>query len=198
MSLRYPEYAAILYDALRPDPFYRTLEAAHPDRETAREAMLRYYDLSIAEGSAWGHLGTAEGVRGLSVWSVPLPDAQSRQKTAQKREALVAAMGIDCADTFATIEENMARHEAKLNLADHWYLSILGVAPDQQGKGTGASLLEPVLTQADQAGVSSYLTTFTPRNISFYARMGYYDAGAFAEPVTQADFHILIRPPTAR
>ena len=195
MTLTYPSYAALLYNALRPDPFYRTLEAAFPEREAARDAMLRYYDLSIAEAAVWGHLGMAEGTEGISVWSVPLDAEQSRQKAEAKRTALVAAMGTACAQTFAAIEENMARHEAAMDLSDHWYLSILAVAPDQQGRGKGASLLDPVLAQADKAGVSSYLTTFTPRNISFYKRMGYRDMGGFAEPITQSDFHILVRPP---
>ncbi len=196
--LTYPEYAAALFDALRPDPFYRTLEEAYPDPAGARDAMLRYYDLSIREGAEWGRLGEPQnGAYGVSVWSVPLTPEEARRKQAAKEKGLVAAMGEACARTFAKIEAAMAEHEARLGLDGHWYLSILGVSPSVQGQGLGGGLLKPVLAQADAAGVSSYLTTFTPRNIPFYERQGYAVAGQFPEPTTGSEFTVLVRRPHA-
>ena len=188
-------YSEALYEALRPDPFYLTLENAYTGRYKAREAMLRYYDLSIREGKTWGRLGTADGVEGISVWSVPLSDSDARKKSASKVSALSSAMGTACAKLFQRIETSMARSEARLDLESMWYLSILGVSPAQQGQGFGPKLLAPVLAEADAAGVASYLTTFTPRNIPFYERQGYVDAGCFSEPVTGAEFTVLVRQP---
>ena len=188
-------YAVLLYDALRADPFYRTLEAAYPDPEGANDAMLRYYDLSIAEAARWGRLGEVAEGYGLSIWSVPLTAEQAAKKSAAKAEALRTAMGPECAATFARIEAAMAVYEDALGLHNHWYLSILAVAPDKQGRGLGGALLAPVLTEADALGVASYLTTFTPRNISFYRKMGYDSAGSFPEPLTGSEFHVLVRPP---
>lgn len=196
MTLRYQGYVEALYDALRPDPFYRTLEQTYPDPTGAREAMLRYYDVSVREGAAWGRLGLPrDGTYGISVWSLPLDAAQATQKSEAKRRALVAAMGDACAECFAAIEASMEPHEEALGLQDHWYLSILGVSPEVQGKGLGGQLIGSVLAEADAAGAPSYLTTFTPRNISFYRKHGYVDAGRFPEPVTGSDFWVLIRPP---
>ena len=186
----YRGYSEVLFDALRADPFYRTLEQASP----GRDAMLRYYDLSIAEGARWGRLCLPEkGSFGISVWSLPLGPEDARRKSAAKKQALVNAMGRECAACFARIEANMAVHEGALDLHDHYYLSILGVSPKEQGRGLGGSLLRPVLDEADAKGIPSYLTTFSPRNISFYERMGFHSAGAFPEPETGGDFHILIR-----
>ena len=54
--------------------------------------------------------------------------------------------------------------------ANAWYLSILGVSPSSQGQGLGVKLLLPTLAEADVANVPTYLETFSPRNIPFYAR----------------------------
>jgi GNAT superfamily N-acetyltransferase len=196
MTLQYQAFAEGLYDALRPDPFYRTLEQTYGDPAGAREAMLRYYDLSIREGVRWGRLGLpADGTYGISVWAVPLDAAQAARKSEAKQQALVEAMGDTCARCFAGIEASMKPHEQALGLQDDWYLSILGVSPEVQGQGLGGQLIGDVLAEADQIGASSYLTTFTPRNIGFYKKHGYVEAGRFPEPVTGSDFWILTRPP---
>ena len=180
----------VLFAALRDDPFYRRLEQA-----CTADAMLRYYNVSIREAERWGRLGAPEkGDWGASIWAVPLALADLSRKKAEKHAALQTALGPDAAACFARIEAGMAPHEEALGLDDHWYLSILGVAPEMQGQGLGGRLLAPVLEEADAAGVASYLTTFTPRNISFYAKHGYVSAGAFAEPETGSDFHVLVRP----
>lgn len=183
-----------LYLALRDDPFYQRLEAAHSDHEGAQAAMLRYFALSIREAETWGRVEmVSNGSDGAAVWTLPMSPEAQRRKRLEKTAALIEAMGAECAAMFNRIEENMAVHEHALGLDGHWYLSILGVAPEAQGQGVGARLLAPTLSEADAAGAHSYLTTFSPRNIRFYERIGYVVAGKFDEPVTGADFHVLVR-----
>lgn len=196
--MKHPDnaYAAVLYDALRPDPFYRNLEAAHPDPAASRDAMLRYYALSIQEAAEFGRLAeSSEEASGISVWSLPLPEDRQVAKSQAKQRAITEAMGRECAALYTQIAMHMAEREKALGLGAHWYLSILGVAPERQGQGLGRALLLPVLEDADRAQVGTYLTTFTPRNIPFYQRLGYRAAGSFPEPATGAAYHILSRPP---
>lgn len=184
-----------LYEALRDDPFYHALESCFADIAEGRAAMLRYYDLSVQEAERWGRVGQSDGVVGLSVWSVPLPEQDAQQKAREKAATMQQAMGADCAALYRRICASMDEKEAQLGLGQMWYLSILGVSPDQQGQGLGRSLLNPVLDEADKAGVASYLTTFTPRNIPFYERQSYVKAARFPEPVTGRAFTVLVRQP---
>ena len=78
---------------------------------------------------------------------------------------------------------------------DAWYLSILGVAPSEQGKGLGARLLAPTLAEADRHGAACYLETFSSQSRSFYSRAGFKDAGRFLEPMTQSEYYVMLRPP---
>jgi len=74
-----------------------------------------------------------------------------------------------------------------------WYLSILGISPNLQGKGLGLDLVLPVLKKTDVLGVATYLETFTPKNFGFYKRLGFYEAKTVYEPVTGSDYTIMVR-----
>jgi ribosomal protein S18 acetylase RimI-like enzyme len=55
----------------------------------------------------------------------------------------------------------------------HWYLFMLGVSPDFQGRGVGSDLIHPVLEQSDREGVPCYLETSTERGVKFYQKHGF-------------------------
>jgi GNAT superfamily N-acetyltransferase len=55
----------------------------------------------------------------------------------------------------------------------HWYLSILGVEPTQQGKGYGSALMQHVLQECDRTDLPAYLESSKPSNIPFYERHGF-------------------------
>jgi hypothetical protein len=55
----------------------------------------------------------------------------------------------------------------------HWYLEVLGVRPEAQGRGLGTRLLRPVLDQADRDGVACFLETADPANVAFYQPLGF-------------------------
>jgi ribosomal protein S18 acetylase RimI-like enzyme len=55
----------------------------------------------------------------------------------------------------------------------HWYLAILGTAPEAQGQGLGSAVLAPVLARCDEDGVGAYLESSKEENIAFYSRHGF-------------------------
>ena len=79
---------------------------------------------------------------------------------------------------------------------DAWYLSIVAVAPAAQGQGLGRKLLEPMIAEADRVSATCYLETFSPRNLSFYERLGFAARARFAEPTTGADYVVMVRYPS--
>lgn len=56
---------------------------------------------------------------------------------------------------------------------DHWYLPVIGVAPEAQGRGFGAALLRPRLERCDAEGMPAYLEASSPRNRALYERNGF-------------------------
>lgn len=59
----------------------------------------------------------------------------------------------------------------------HWYLSHLGVRPDDKGRGFGRTLLQWGIERADEEGVGTYLETANPDNLPFYRAAGYSQVG---------------------
>lgn len=55
----------------------------------------------------------------------------------------------------------------------HWYLSVLGTAPDHQGRGHASAALRPVLEVCDRDGVAAYLESSKEANVPFYERHGF-------------------------
>ncbi|MDW4497387.1 GNAT family N-acetyltransferase [Sulfitobacter sp. D35] len=183
-----------LYEALRGDAFYASLEAAAEDPARAHEAMLDYYTLSLDEARGFGRLVTLPPPdAGAALWFPPLADDRARAKAEAKRRALAKAMGDAPLRLYDAINASMARTTSTVTEPTDWYLSILGVDPAQQGRGLGAGLLRPVLEETDRAGVATYLETFTPRNEPFYERLGYRCAGRFDEAVTGASYAVMRR-----
>jgi len=57
--------------------------------------------------------------------------------------------------------------------APHYYLFILGVEPEWQGKGIGTSLMQPILERCEAERMPAYLEATTPRNRELYRRNGF-------------------------
>jgi ribosomal protein S18 acetylase RimI-like enzyme len=55
----------------------------------------------------------------------------------------------------------------------HWYLMIVGVAPELQGQGRGAALVEEGLDRANREALPCYLETSAERNLRLYERLGF-------------------------
>jgi GNAT superfamily N-acetyltransferase len=192
----YPDLAEALYHALKEDAFYIAMEnSADGD---GKEAMLRYMDFSMKEAAEYGRLYIPQSHRcGVSIWSKPLSAEREAERSALKKSFIMEHMGKGSLDTYKSIVEFMSARAEEAVSAEYWYLSILGVLPEYQGQGLGVGLVESVLKEADEAGVPTYLETFTPRNMSFYKRLGYAESASFTEPLTGTEYFIMTRPPVS-
>lgn len=194
MPLEFLRQAEALYQALQPDPYFAALES-WVTVGSPRQAMLAYYDFSMREARTYGYLFLPAGTEhGVSIWLKPLTEALAEGKRRLREQFIAEQIDAEALDRYRQIMALMTGNAEPLIDDQAWYLSIIGVLPEFQNQGLGASLVEPVLAESDRLGVATYLETFTPRNKPFYARLGYEDAGTFAEPVTGASYSLMIRP----
>ena len=82
----------------------------------------------------------------------------------------------ELADRMAAYDEIS---EAHAPAADHYYLGVLGVHPELQGRGAGKALLEAYCeaSLADGRSGGVYLDTANPRSLAFYDRNGFERRG---------------------
>jgi len=66
-------------------------------------------------------------------------------------------------------------HQLRQRLAPtpHWYLAVLGVDPQFQGKGCASRLLKPMLARLDAEKLPAYLETSTEEYVPMYQHFGF-------------------------
>lgn len=156
--------------------------------------MLKYFDYSIYESQKHGEvLLPKEKAFGVSVWTKPLTENLEAKVSDEKKAFIKSELGESCLETYKKIVKFMSEKTESLIDSDAWYLSIVGVHPKYQGMGNGVKLISPILAQADQLNVPTFLETFTPRNKKFYSQLGYKEIGVFYEPTTEAEYSVMKR-----
>jgi ribosomal protein S18 acetylase RimI-like enzyme len=112
---------------------------------------------------------TAEGLPGAAIWMPPGRWQVSLRTRLRLGPGLIRSAGRDTARLLRFHGWIEARHPHE----PHWYLAVLGVHPDHQGRGFGSHLMRPVLERCDADGMPAYLETDTERNVALYERHGF-------------------------
>jgi ribosomal protein S18 acetylase RimI-like enzyme len=66
-----------------------------------------------------------------------------------------------------------AKMHKKYTSDPHYYLALLAVHPNSQGKGLAGKLLRPILKNCDEMNVGVYLETMNPKNVPMYEHFGF-------------------------
>jgi GNAT superfamily N-acetyltransferase len=190
---QYPSTAHSLRLALADDAFYQTMLGAADSNTKMLDA---YLDYAMQEALEFGQLTLcARPDQGAAIWSLPVSELKNQAKNDAKKAFLLTHMGLTSLNTYQAITGFMSQQAQGIVNDNDWYLSILGIHPSQQGKGLGKQLLMPALKQADNAGKACYLETFTPANMSFYARLGFVACHQAYEPTCQHHYWVMRRQP---
>jgi GNAT superfamily N-acetyltransferase len=181
--------------ALESNPFYRSICGPRArDAASRHEVLEQYFAYSIQEGKDFGRcVHLADRARGVAVWLLPQTADLQSGAAHRKRVFLETALGAEGCANYHRIVDFMHAMTGGIVDRDAWYLSIVAVEPAAQGKGLGRKLLEPTIAEADGARATCYLETFSPRNVSFYERLGFVTQARFAEPTTGADYAVMVR-----
>jgi GNAT superfamily N-acetyltransferase len=84
--------------------------------------------------------------------------------------AMIGSMGLrDLPPLLRTLSLIESNHPQE----NHFYLPVIGVAPEWQGKGIGTALLRPILERCDREGLPAYLEASSERNRACYERNGF-------------------------
>ncbi|HZB24911.1 MAG TPA: GNAT family N-acetyltransferase, partial [Vicinamibacterales bacterium] len=130
--------------------------------------LLRY-------GLLFGQVLTNAGeCAGAAVWLGPDAwDVTPERAAAAGLDRLPQDIGeAAAARFFAALEAIEPYHRSDVPSA-HWYVMVIGVAPEARGTGLGRALLQPIMDRADSAGLPCYLETAQPDNVAFYEHLGF-------------------------
>ena len=158
---------ATLTLAFAADPMTRW---SWPDPRTYLEAFPKFARAFGGEAFLRGSAHRVNGCAGVALWLPPgvEPDGPALGALMQTTMAGPALM-----EGAQIMQQMTAFHPTE----PHWYLPLIGVDPQQQGKGLGGALLDHALALSDRDGVPAYLESSNPRNISLYERHGFERLG---------------------
>jgi ribosomal protein S18 acetylase RimI-like enzyme len=167
-----PAAAAALNRAFYNDPLQvYTL----PDPAERAERSPALFSAALRYGLLFGEVLTTPGEPlGAAIWLGPEAWHITDERAAQAGfDRLPAEMGAEATDRFFSVLAVCDEAHRRDVRPDHWWVMVLGVAPEAQGKGLARALLDPVMQRADAAGQQCYLETANPTNIAFYKRIGF-------------------------
>jgi GNAT superfamily N-acetyltransferase len=85
-----------------------------------------------------------------------------------------------------------SKHE-ELVSSPHWYLMLLGVDPEFQGKGYASLLLKGMLSQIDKERLPCYLETEKEENIQIYQHFNFKVIEEYTIPGTSVKLWAMLR-----
>jgi GNAT superfamily N-acetyltransferase len=172
--------ASMLARAFVGDPFPALLA----DEPVARLAASRWaFSVFARYGLAFGEVWAIGDLDGVAIWWAP----EYLHPTAE-RAALVGladgpdVLGKEAWERFTYFGELTHDVHQRSVTGPHWFLNVIGVAPEMQRRGLGGALLTTVCNHLDREGLPAYLDTGTAENVAFYERHGFALAAELLEP----------------
>jgi GNAT superfamily N-acetyltransferase len=157
--------AAMLARAFYDDPvtswFY-----PNPGRRISRTE--RFFAIRLRQLADQELIYTTPDLGGAALWTQPGRWREDLRQSLMLLPMLPVLLPRIVRSTRA-VREIERRHP----VVPHFYLSVVGTEPEQQGGGIGSALLGPVLRRCDSDGVAAYLECSKESNVAFYERHGF-------------------------
>jgi len=93
--------------------------------------------------------------------------------SAARRLALLPALARVMGGDLPRMTRGLLAIERRHPPRPHWYLPLVGVVPEAQGRGRGATLLRHMLDRCDGERTPAYLEATTERSRALYALHGF-------------------------
>jgi ribosomal protein S18 acetylase RimI-like enzyme len=184
--------ARMLARAFSNDPFN---EYVYPDA-AEREARLPFaFEALLYYGVRYGDtFASSSRLEGVAIW------LHSKYAFMSSWRMLLSGafwpglrMGIQAGRRMQRFDEFVEKKHRQLAPFPHWYLMMLGVDPDYQGKGHAGRLLRGSLSRIDAGGLPCYLETYGERNIAIYRHFGFKIIDEFTIPETTVGLSVMLR-----
>ncbi|MFC1950872.1 GNAT family N-acetyltransferase [Chloroflexota bacterium] len=164
--------AEMLARAFEDDPLFKSLI---PDDEKRRKKATHLFTFTLKLGIRYGEVyTTSQNLEAITVWMRPDEDNINLWKALRCGVIpLIFRVGPRLMKKMNAVDGYGERVRKRLAPSRYWYLAILGVDPDHQGKGHASELMKPMLKRIDGEGLPCYLETDTEKNISMYQHFGF-------------------------
>jgi ribosomal protein S18 acetylase RimI-like enzyme len=166
-----------------------------PDPGERAQRSPAQFSALVRQGCLFGEVFVTEGMTGISAWMPPGQVTTFEQASQAGFQELPRLMGKAAFERLGRVLDYLSDTHREGLPAEHWYLMIVGVLPEQRGRGHGQALLAPIMARADAAGMSICLDTAQPNVKAFYEKLGFRPAIETVDPTSGLRFWTYRRDP---
>ncbi len=167
-----------------------------PDTKLRLKTLNHYFQHVVKYGLRYGEVYTSPNLEGISIWLPPNNSSHTRWK-AIKTGALILPLKVKW--KYLNLQNKIYKFTDNLHKKfvpyPHWYLSLIGVAPNHQGKGFGQQLLSTAISKIDLESKPIYLETNKEKNVEIFKRFGFRILQKLTVPGTEIFHWSLLRNP---
>jgi ribosomal protein S18 acetylase RimI-like enzyme len=144
---------------------YPVFVYVYPDDSERKDRLPHFFKSMVHKGLLQGEVyASSPAMEGVTVWLPPGISGGLSKAFEVDREAF---------DRFSYYGKCAYGVRQKHAPAQHWFLELIGVVPEFQGKGFGGRLLRPMLDRLEQESLPCYLDTEVEENVAIYQRHGF-------------------------
>jgi ribosomal protein S18 acetylase RimI-like enzyme len=104
-------------------------------------------------------------------------------------------LGLQASRRMQAVNRYVEKKHHELAPGQHWYLFIIGVDPQHQGRGYASQLLRGMLAQIDAEGLPCYLESETRRSVPIYRHFDFEVVEEINVPGTVLSLTAMLRQP---
>jgi ribosomal protein S18 acetylase RimI-like enzyme len=162
--------AITLERAFSTDPMFKWI---FPDPLQRSKALRHLLRVPLDYGLRHGHVTQSHDGRAVAIWFPPDRPVTVGGMIRSGILAMPFRIGFGPFTKFMGANGVMEGIHKKHVPEPHWYLLIVGVDTELQGRGAGTALVKEGLARADEMNRTCYLETSEERNLAFYQRLGF-------------------------
>lgn len=194
-----PQVAHSLAEAFKDDPHFSYVMKDEDKRlQQLGNGILSFLEYDWLPN---GIVHTNEQLSGAAVWTYPGKWQASITEQARIFKSLIGVTSPPEIARFLNLLGFVeGKHkEIERSVGPHYYLAMLGIVPEWQGKGWGDVLLQEMTKRCDEEGATAYLESSTTRSVPLYERNNGFEVVAkgryrgATEPI-----HFMVREPKQR
>lgn len=163
-------FADMLTRAFMDDPYYSYIM---PNAQK-REAQMQWWMTVLLKYTLkYGDIIYTDDHKGVAMWLGPeKPMVNDRIILSMGLIQYPFRIGLKNFRRLLDISEQWGKEHKKMKQR-HYYLMVIGVEPEFQGKGIGSRLMQVGLQKADNDNLDSFLETVTEVDVRFYEKFNY-------------------------
>ena len=152
-------------------PMLRFLQ---PDESKRRKFAEWFFSRTVEYGRRYGLALADDSLSGAAVWLRPGETDMTTWRTFRAGfSSIIFRLGPGGLRRSGQIGDAVGAAHKRHMPGPHWYLLMIGVGPESQGKGLGSALVNAGLERARADGLPAYLETMWPENVRYYEKRGF-------------------------